>query len=311
MTVQITALRPGSDDDEELLRSWTRHLRAANRADTTIAQYTRSARYLMRHLDRPLVTASRADVEDYLVATIDATSANTAAVRYRCLKQLYRWLAAEGEIAVNPFAGVRQPKTDDTLPRVLTIPELVAVIGACAAPAGVERGDVRVFEAVRDEAMLRLFADTGVRASGMVQQTLASIDVDRQMLTVVEKRKERSVPFGAKTAAALDRYLRLRRRRPSAVGTDALWLSRRGPMTYSGVRLAVRRRGAAAGIAGLRPHLLRHSAAHHMKLAGVQNDDLKVLFGWTSDAMVSLYGRSAAKERAMLAARKHGVGDRL
>lgn len=311
MPQQITAIRPPSDDDAALLRSWRRSLAARDLSPHTVEQYLRSAGYLAAHLGgTPLTAVTKADAEGFLVATIERTSAATAAVRYRCLKQLYRWLLAEGEVAVDPFAGLREPKGDDTLPAVLSVAEITAVIAACDT-RGLPPGDVRAFEAVRDEAVLRLFADTGVRASGMVQQTLATADVDARTLTVLEKRKERVVPFGVKTAAALDRYLRHRRRRPSAAGTDALWLSRYGPMTYSGIRQAVRKRGAMAGVPALHPHTFRHSAAHHLKVAGVQNDDLKVLFGWTSDAMVSLYGRSAARERAILAHRAHGLGDKL
>jgi integrase/recombinase XerC len=47
-------------------------------------------------------------------------------------------------------------------------------------------------------------------------------------------RRPRSCPFGQKTAAALDRYLRLRIRHPRA-SEQALWLGERGkgPMTDS------------------------------------------------------------------------------
>ena len=56
-------------------------------------------------------------------------------------------------------------------------------------------------------------------------------------------RRPRACPFGAKTAQALDRYLRLRAAERGAKGTNALWLAEkgRGPMQSGGVAQMLKR----------------------------------------------------------------------
>jgi site-specific recombinase XerD len=91
-------------------------------------------------------------------------------------------------------------------------------------------------------------------------------------------RRPRACPFGDKTAMALERYLRERRKR-GTVG-DALWIGIKGPMTGSGIRQMVWRRSEAAGIGRIYPHQLRHSFAHSWLAAGGNEQDLMRLVGW-------------------------------
>ena len=90
-------------------------------------------------------------------------------------------------------------------------------------------------------------------------------DVNLQADTAVIHRgkggKARTVPFGPRTGAAIDRYLRARRYHRLASGS-ALWLGDRGKaFAYFGLRCALADRAKAAGIAGFHPHMMRHTAA--------------------------------------------------
>ncbi len=88
----------------------------------------------------------------------------------------------------------------------------------------------RDFTDQRDAAILRLFLDTGVRVRRRPGIMLpGDLDLDDQVVIVLGKgRRPRAVPFGRKTALALDRYLRMRASHPFA-HLPNLWLAGPGP----------------------------------------------------------------------------------
>ena len=68
-----------------------------------------------------------------------------------------------------------------------------------------------IFFGRRDEVILRLLLDTGVRVSELCGLTLEDVDLDRQVAYVMGRgSRPRAVPFGARTGQAIDRYLRMR-----------------------------------------------------------------------------------------------------
>jgi integrase len=108
---------------------------------------------------------------------------------------------------------------------------------------------------------------------------------------------------------ALNAYKRVRGDRRQAIDTDALWIGDKGPWTTNGIRLMLRRACQQAGVAPFTPHRFRHTWAHWAKVLGMQHGDLKVVGGWSSDAMVDRYGRSEAQARALDVHRQVFSGD--
>jgi site-specific recombinase XerD len=141
---------------------------------------------------------------------------------------------------------------------------------------------------------------------------LADVDLDREMALITGKGgKVRPVYFGSRTARALDRYLRERRRHRWA-HLDALFLTQRGPLSTDGARERITVRAGQAGLRGRTfPHRFRHTFAHDFLINGGQERDLKRLAGWTSDVMLERYGASAADVRAKEAAKRLRRGDRI
>jgi hypothetical protein len=83
--------------------------------------------------------------------------------------------------------------------------------------------------------------DTGARRAELVGLRLADLDLDLDVALVLGKgRRERALPFGRKTAVALDRYLRVRARHRDAE-LPWLWLGQHGPLGPYGVRQILRR----------------------------------------------------------------------
>ncbi|GAA2327656.1 tyrosine-type recombinase/integrase [Dactylosporangium salmoneum] len=214
----------------------------------------------------------------------------------RSLQAFWKWFAAEEDVP-NPMDLVKPPaapKLGDNPPPVIAQEQLAALV------KDAERG--RDFESRRDAALLRMFASTGARLAEITNLDIADLDLSQRELTVTGKaRKVRKAKFDAKTAVALDRYLRLRASRPVVVelGVTGLWIAVRSrkPMTPNGVRQILYRRAERLGIK-LHPHLFRHTFAHNFLLNGGAEGDLVELVGWESNQMLALYGRSGRSARA-------------
>jgi integrase len=257
----------------------------------------------------PLEEIVKEDFAAFISDVKVRTSASTAGMRYRGLSAVFGWLARPGDgeepfLPSNPVKALRHPKVDEDPVRVLEVDDVLRLLATC-------RGDG--FENRRDGAIIRFMFDTRCRRG-----EVASMRTDRESLDLREgealvtgKTGPRPVAFGPTTAAHIQRYLRLRVRHPRAA-EPWLWLGRYGPLGGSGVYQALSRRFDDAGIeARKKAHVFRHSFSHHFRMEGGSDIDLMVLNGWTSTAMASRYGKSAAQARAREAHRRYSPGERL
>ncbi len=316
----------------ELLRnSWMLALRADGKSKKTLKTYRESVDQLIAFLASPPPlpdeTAALVDSARPVTGARDITATHlrafmshllrlhkpaTANNRYRGLQQWFRWMASEEEIEYSPFAKLSPPTVPEEPVPVVPVEHIKAVLATCKA---------RTFVNLRDEAIIRLFCDTGVRVSEMAgllkapgeEQRVPHVDLEQQMIWVLGKgRRFRGVPFGPKTGLAVDRYIRERRKHKLAWKPE-LWLgdNMRGPLTAGGVDQMVARRARTAGVPHIHPHQYRHTWAHQYRKSGGDRGDLKRLGGWKSDQMVDRYGASAADERAQQDYRKRSFGDQI
>ena len=299
------------------VRDWDRSLRSGNYPETTRYNYLLAAAQLGRYLaeyspdpdaddaaDDPCAV-SRAHVEAFQSWMIETRSASTALNKHKGLQQFFKWLLVDEQaIERNPMDRVRQPKTPTKLVPVMREDDTAKVLNACKGKG---------FASLRDEALIRLYANTGARLSEVGNLMVTDLDLNTESVHFHGKgAKDRRVRFGPKTARALSKYLRARDKHKGA-GLPNLWLADRGaaPLTPNGIKIRLKRLGQAAGVPDVHAHRWRHSFAHEWKRAGGDTGDLMLLLGWTSEDMPRHYGASAAAERAMETQQRIGIGERI
>jgi site-specific recombinase XerD len=248
---------------------------------------------------------SRAHVEAFQAWMIETRSASTALNKHKGLQQFFKWLQVDEQvISRNPMDRVRQPKTPTKLIPVMREADTSRLLQACQGKG---------FASLRDEALIRLYANTGARLSEVGNLLVTDLDLNTESVHFHGKgAKDRRVRFGPKTARALSRYLRARDKHKGAALAN-LWLADRGaaPLTPNGIKIRLKRLGQAAGVADVHAHRWRHSFAHEWKRAGGDTGDLMLLLGWASEDMPRHYGASAAAERAQETQARLGIGERV
>ena len=288
-----------------LLPSWLLALRSERKSPATIKVYGDGVRAFLKWcsehghtpaLDRDLMKAFVADLLDA------GAEASTARSRQLAMRRFSTWLEEEGEIDSDPLLGLKAPKLDTKVTESLSDDELRRLVKACAG---------KEFRDRRDEAIVRLMAETGMRAGEVVGLGVDDVDLTRGLVTVRRGKggKGRIAPFGAQTGLAIDRYIRARRSHALA-DTPPLWLGDRSKgLNYDGLHKTLGYRAEMAGLKGFHPHLLRHTAASRWLAAGGSEGGLMAVAGWSSRDMLDRYTRSTASDRAAAEARNLGLGD--
>ncbi|HWE88900.1 MAG TPA: tyrosine-type recombinase/integrase [Pseudonocardiaceae bacterium] len=299
------------------LRDWDRTLRSGNYPETTRYNYllaaAQLARYLAEHSPDPEADAAaedpteatKAHVEAFQAWMIDTRSASTALNKHKGLQQFFKWLRDdEKEIEHSPMDRVRQPKIPQKLIPIMRDDDTKKLLDGCKGKG---------FLQLRDEAIIRLYYNTGARLSEVGNLNVDDLDMTTESVRYHGKgSKDRRVRFGPKTARALSRYLRARAKHKGA-DLPNLWLAERGggPLAPNGIKIRLKRLGLTVGVTGVHAHRWRHNFAHEWKLAGGDTGDLMLLLGWTSDDMPRHYGASAAAERAQHTHQRSGIGERV
>jgi len=189
------------------------------------------------------------------------------------IRALFRFLSREHRISSDPARLLRLPRMPKMLPEVPNAEVTNALV------EGTGREDLERPHPTRDRLLMELLYGCGLRVSEAVGLNLEDFDRTERWIRVRGKgKKERQVPFGSKSAEAMEKWLDVRR---PAQESRALFLNHRGSrLSDRGARNIVKFYASyVTGDSSIHPHTLRHAFATHLLSDGADLRSIQELLG--------------------------------
>jgi len=312
------ARRPQADD--ALIELFLDMLAAERGAgENTLSAYRNDLADLSAHLraaGTDIAEASTDDLRGFLASLAErGFKASSLARRLSAVRQLYRFLYAEGKRGDDPAAVLEGPKRGRTLPKVLSIAEVDRLLAqARRAADDATQSPAQRLRAMRLLCLLETVYATGLRVSELVALPASAARRDQRMLVVRGKGgKERLVPLNQAAKRAMAEYLALRE--GAERETPAQWLfpsfGESGHLTRQHFARELKTLSAACGIRAdrLSPHVLRHAFASHLLHNGADLRVVQTLLGHADISTTQIYTHVLEERLKTLVRDLHPLAD--
>jgi integrase/recombinase XerD len=296
-------------------------MQAAERgaSKNTLAAYARDLTDVSAHLGaagRSIAHATTEDLRGYLgTLRKRGFAASSVARRLSAIRQLYRFLYAEGRRADDPSAVIEGPKRGRALPKVLGIAEVDRLLAQ--ARTAMDKPDQPAPErlrAARLACLIEVLYATGLRVSELVSLPVSAAERNASLLAVRGKgNKERLVPLNEAARTAMREYLALLPRDAAERKTKWLFPSfgAAGHLTRQHFARELKTLAAAAGLraSAVSPHVLRHAFASHLLHNGADLRVVQTLLGHADISTTQIYTHVLEDRLKSLVRDLHPLGE--
>jgi len=209
---------------------------------------------------------------------------------YRAARGFSSWLFREKLIPVNVFAELEAPRLAERELQPLTEAEELRLLEAFSETKPRE---------CRNKAIFLLMLSTGIRKGELIGLKDEAVNLEEGFITVWGKgKRQRSIPFGYKTAWVLQRYRFMYRPAPAGAGCDTFFLTQDGlPLNEPVVDGIFERARQKTGIKRLHPHLLRHTYGTRSAEMNIPTLTLQRFMGHSVPTVTERYSHVATSER--------------
>ncbi len=252
-------------------------------------------------ITKPILEGYQRHLFYYRQENGDALSAGSRSAYITSIKQFFKWLTQENYLLYNPASELITPKTNPSLPSVLTLDEVENLLNNINTqkPSG-----------IRDRAIVEMLYSTGMRRFELCNVTLEDISLSRRIVYVRQGKggKDRVVPIGERAVYWLHKYLNEVRHTLVIDERDShVFLTDYGE-SYTEHRLGnrVKRllRDSGIEIAGS-CHLLRHAMATHMLENGADIRYIQAMLGHADLNTTQIYTHVSIRKLQEIHAATH------
>lgn len=220
---------------------------------------------------------------------VEAKSANEVIARsgkrrLSCLRTLWKFMLQVGYVDKDPTRLLIAPKMAKRLPTFFSEEEMVEIRKLACVDC--------CFELLRDNLIIELFYQTGMRCAELINLKFRDIDLYKSQLKVFGKRnKERIIPIGRKLILQLCEYTEVIETKLHIWSPFVVFDPEDGsPLEEEEVYNIVTEYMRMIRIDKKRnPHSLRHTFATQMLNNGANMNSIKELMGHTNLAATEVY----------------------
>ena len=230
-------------------------------------------------------------IRGWLVHLIDVEklSSNSTNRKLSSLNTYFKYLKRTNRLEKNPMIKVVSPKSKKRLPEFVDQNSMNRLQGK-----DVFSND---FVGKRNQLVMELFYQTGIRLSELIGIQLNDVDFHAQVIKVFGKRsKERFVPMTKELQLLIKNYLPLRAELNPACSN--LFVSERGRPFYAKLVYTIvnSQLSQITSVKKKSPHVLRHTFATHMLNNGADLNSIKELLGHANLSATQVYTHNSFEQ---------------
>ncbi len=232
-----------------------------------------------------------------------AVSAKSVHRKRSTLSTFYKFARSQGWVESDPVRKTTAPKIEKRLPQFVDEKGMQRLLEH-------ELDSNDTFTDLRDEVILTLLYECGMRLAELIGLRLTDLDTYKKSINVIGKRnKERQIPLSDNTVALLEKYIE-KREHVAEGQCSALLCTDQGRKLYPKfVYLKVNHYlGRVSTLEKRSPHILRHTFATHMLNNGAQLNSVKELLGHASLAATQVYTHNTIEKLKAIHERSHPKG---
>lgn len=267
-------------NDEEAFEKFFRDCYLRNLRPATIEYYKNEFQAFRRRIDKELIECHHKDIEDFILMSKQSIKITTINTRLRALRSFYNFLFKSKLIDKNPMKNIKLLRDRQKNIETLDNKEIELLIKIIRKQ--------QTFVSFRDEVMLLVFLDTGIRLSELVGIEIGDVAGNKIIIRKTKNLFERTVYLSEVTQEQLRRYIQIR---GHIEATNKLFISQDNLELHPhSIQKRFTKYGNTANInKRVSPHTFRHTMAKRMILAGVDAFSLMHLLGHSDITVTKRY----------------------